>query len=184
MFRWTLVLCTVLAASSSLAQQAKVKPLSVGDRVPDFTVHDLAGKSRKLSELQKANPSGVVSLTFWCSFCHSCRHMEARLDGLAKSLTGKAAVAAIDASAGETAEEVSAFAKSKGLTLPILLDEKGAAADLFGVRVTTTTVVIDGKGILRYRGQFGHGQQTLAEDALKSVLAGKDVATAETALRG
>lgn len=183
MHRRILLLCSLLAATSSLAQ-TKPKPLAVGDRVPDFVVQDLTGKSRKLSELQKASPSGLVSLTFWCSFCHSCRHMESRLDRLAKSLGGKATVVALDASAGETAEAVSAFAKEKGLTVPILLDPKGEAADLFGVKVTTSTMIIDGKGILRYRGQFGHGQQAPAEDALKAVLAGKEVSAKETALKG
>lgn len=181
---WTVALpLAALLSSVSASAPAKNVPLSVGDQVPDFVVQDLGGKPRRLSDLRKATPSGLVSLTFWCSFCHSCRHMEARLDTLAQSMRGKAAVAALDASAGETAEAVSAFAKSKNLTVPILMDDKGQVADLFGVRVTTTTVVIDRKGILRYRGQFAQGQQALAE-ALKAVLVGEDVPTTQTALRG
>lgn len=160
------------------------KPIAIGDRVPDFTVRDLQGKARSLSELQKQTKYRIVSLTFWCTFCHSCRDMESRLDRFASEHKGRAAVAAIDASAGETASGIAAFAKKTGLSLPILIDAPGKAADLFGVTLTTTTLVIDGQGRLRYRGQFMVGEKMLAADVLKAVLAGKPVATKETRQRG
>src|SRR5262249_36736803 len=141
--------------------------IKIGDRVPDFAMKDLTGKSFQLSDLQKRTKSGVVSLTFWCSFCHSCRGVESDLDKFAQVNKGQAAVVAIDASAGETASGITAFARKRGLTLPIVLDAPGKAADLFGVKVTTTTVVIDGKGVLRYRGQLMNGDQAPAKDALK-----------------
>lgn len=165
-------------------QRQAVVPLAVGDRVPDFTVRDLQGKTHRLSELRKQTKSGIVSLTFWCSFCHSCRHVEERLDRFARDYKGQAVVAAIDASAGETAAAVGAFAKKKGLSLPILMDAPGKVADLFGVKVTTTTVLIDGQGILRYRGRLLEEEQFLAGDALKAVLVGEPVARKETPQRG
>lgn len=172
------------AVSCAAAPKAALRP---GDKVPDFSITGLDGKTRKLSELQKSTPSGAVTLTFWCSFCHSCRHVEARLDQFARTYQGKAAVGAVDASAGETAERITTFAKGKGLTLPILLDAEGKTADLFGVRMTTTTVVIDGRGVLRYRGQFAtHDEQQhpFAEEALKAVLAGNEVSLKVTELQG
>jgi peroxiredoxin len=159
-------------------------PLAVGDPVPDFAVRDLQGKIHRLSDLRKQTKSGIVSLTFWCSFCLSCRRVETRLDRFAREHKDQAVVAAIDASAGETAAGVAAFARQRGLSLPILMDAPGKAADLFGVKVTTTTVVIDGQGILRYRGQFLDGDQMLARDALKAVLAGEPIARPETGQRG
>src|SRR5688572_4072638 len=90
-------------AAKSGKGQASV-PLAVGDAVPDFTLRDVEGKIHRLSDLRKQTKSGIVSLTFWCSFCHSCRHVEARLDQFAQDHKNQAVVAAIDASAGETAE--------------------------------------------------------------------------------
>ena len=171
-------------ADRPAATQPETGPLAVGDPVPDFAVRDLQGKTHRLSDLRKQTKSGIVSLTFWCSFCHSCRHVEARLDRFARDHKDQAVVAAIDASAGETAAGVAAFAKKTGLSLPILLDAPGKAADLFGVKVTTTTVVIDGQGILRYRGQFLDREQMLAGDALKAMLAGEPVTRKETPQRG
>ncbi len=77
--------------------------------------------------------------------------------------------------------DVREVAKKAGLSLPILLNPHGEVADLFGVTVTTTTVVIDGKGVIRYFGRFSDGgSQHYAEDALRSVLADKEVAIKST----
>jgi len=46
---------------------------------------------------------------------------------------------------------------------------------VLGTEVTTTTAVIDGGGVLRYCGRFRQ-----AEEALKAVLAGKEVAVKTT----
>src|SRR5262249_36506167 len=145
-----------------LPEEAKRKGVvAVGDAVPDLSVQTLDGKTVKLSELQKdakRTKSGVVVLSFWCSTCGSCRRVEPHLDRLAKDYAGRAAVFALDANAGETAERVAAFEKKKGLTMPIVLDGEGRTADAFGVEMTTTTVVIDGNGVLRYCGRFGQAE--------------------------
>jgi thiol-disulfide isomerase/thioredoxin len=164
----------------------KIPALKIGEKVPDFEV-TIGGKKWKLSELQKnkeMSKDGTLVLTFWCSFCHSCRHVEHRLDELAQHYRGEVGVIALDASAGETTEDVTAFAKEEKLSLPIAIDAVGKSADIFGVGVTTTAVVIDQDGLLRYRGQFADGKKQLAHDALKSVLAGKEVAVEETRQKG
>ncbi len=163
---------------------ASSESVPVGKKVPDFALRDLDGRTVKLSELQKDSqrtPKGVVLLSFWCSTCSSCRRVEHHLDKLAKDYQGQALVLALDANAGETTEDVRAFAKKIGLTLPIFLNPDGRAADIFGTEVTTTTVLIDGDGVLRYCGRFRDGDRhAYAEDALKAVLAGKEVAVKTT----
>lgn len=164
---------------AALAAQDVAKPLAVGDPVPDFEMTDLAGKTVKLSELRARAESGVVSLTFWCTFCHSCRMMDAKLQKLADLHKGKAAVTGVDASAVDDAKKVEDFAKAKRFTVPVYLDGAGKAADLFGVKVTTTTMVVDKAGVLRYRGTFDR-----AGEALAAVLEGKDVDVRETPPKG
>ncbi|MCA9123661.1 MAG: redoxin domain-containing protein [Planctomycetaceae bacterium] len=162
------------------------KSIAVGDKVPDFEVTINGGKF-KLSELQKdkaITENGTLVLTFWCSFCHSCRDVEHDLNALASQYKGKAGVIALDASAGETTDGVAEFAKENELTLPIALNTNGTAADIFGVRVTTTTVVIDGDGVLRYCGRFGDDRHAFAADALKAVLAGEDVPVEKSQHKG
>ena len=160
--------------------------IEIGDKVPDFEV-TIAGQTRKFSELQKdpaITADGTISLTFWCSFCHSCRDVEHDLDQLATQYKGKVGVIAVDASFGETTAHVTEFARTEGLTLPIAMNESGNVADIFGVATTTTTVVIDSDGVLRYRGQFGNKSHAYAANAIDAVLTGKQMAVKETEHRG
>ncbi len=166
------------------APQGAVK---VGDKVPDFSVRTLDGKTVTLSELlkdERLTKNGVVVLSFWCATCHSCRDVEHLLAKLAKDFVGQAAVMALDANADDPAEQVAAFLKKNKLDLAVVLDAAGNTADLFGVKRTTTTVVIDGNGVLRYCGQFRHPGGGSAEEALKAVLAGKEVAVKATPHNG
>lgn len=173
-------------ADRSHSSHDNSKTIAIGDVVPDFEV-TIAGKKWKLSELRQnkeITTDGTLVLTFWCSFCHSCRHVEHSLDALAQQYRGKVGVIALDASAGETTEGIAEFAKKRELSLPIALDASGTSADVFGTRVTTTTVVIDKDGVLRYRGQFGDDHHTYAQDALRAVLASEDVPVQETRQKG
>lgn len=180
------------AAVAHHAMRAQNQPtgkghVKVGDKVPDFSIKTLDGKTIRLSELQKdakRTKNGVVVLSFWCSSCHSCRHIEAQLAKLGKDYAGQAAVMALDANSDDTAEGVAAFIKKKGLDLPVVLDPSGHLADVLGIKVTTTTVVIDGNGVLRYCGQFKAKGGASAEEALKAVLAGNEVTVATTPHNG
>jgi thiol-disulfide isomerase/thioredoxin len=166
------------AVEEEASSPAKVlKSINIGDGVPDFDV-TINGNQWKLSELRKDEEltrDGTLVFTFWCSFCYSCRLVESELDDLAKQYHRQIGVLALDASADETTEKVRAFAVERGLTLPIAISQDGTAADVFGVSKTTTTIIVDSQGVLRYRGQFSG-----AKDALHAVLAGEQVATPET----
>lgn len=172
------------SATAAKTEGRDAAALRVGSKVPDFAMKDLHGASVKFSALQKeakGTNKGAIVLSFWCSTCPSCRRVEHQLDQLARDYQDTALVFAVDANAGEMAESVGAVARKTGLTLPIFLNPDGSLADLFGTEVTTTTVVIDTAGVLRYCGRFNDGGgHAYAEDALKAVLAGKEVAVKST----
>lgn len=161
--------------------------LKVGQKVSDFSITTLDGKTVKLSELQKdkkGSEKGVVVLSFWCTSCHSCRHVDGDLAKLAKNYQGKAIVMAFDANLADTPKEIEKFLKKSGVSVPVAIDLHGKAADIFGITKTTTTIVIDGEGVLRYCGQFKQRNGGSAEDALRAVLAGNEVAIKTTPHNG
>lgn len=113
--------------------------------------------------------------------------MEGRLESLHQANRESAGVYAIDANAGgETPQQVVAFLKQKGLTFPVVMDARGAVANLFGVGATTTTLIIDKEGKLAYRGRFDDpkARASYSENALKSLLAGQPVAVKQTSPMG
>ena len=171
----------------SLAKEADVKAHSVGDKVPNFEVRTLKGRKTTLKDIQsdrRNNTSGVTVLTFWCSFCGSCRMVDKPLSELSRKYEGKVAILALDASAGEQARTISKVLKEKNLKMPVLIDSAGDLADLFGAKMTTTTVVIDANNVVQYWGQFQQGDNALAAEAIEAVLAGKKPLQEHTRERG
>lgn len=182
----SLLIAFTLCVLGSLTQ-AKDRPLTIGQATPGFTMKTVTGKTVKLRELandKQNNSSGITVLTFWCSFCGSCRHVEHPLSRLASKYRGKVAIMAVDSSVGESGSDVAAFLKEKKLTMPVMMDAKGRVADLFGAKMTTTTVIIDAQGKLRYFGQFMQGQTNLVEDAIQAVLVGDKPPQNKTVERG
>lgn len=177
----------LMANMSAFARDTDIKSHHVGDKVPDFEVRTLKGRKTTLQTIQsdkKSNSSGVTVLTFWCSFCGSCRMVDKPLSELAQKYQGKVAVLALDSSVGEDAKTISKVLREKNLEMPVLLDAKGRLADLFGAKMTTTTVIIDADNVVRYWGQFQHGDYALAEEAIEAVLAGKKPPHDHTRERG
>ncbi|MEW6279075.1 MAG: redoxin domain-containing protein [Candidatus Eremiobacterota bacterium] len=157
-------------------------PVIAGEAVPDFTFTDLRGNPRTLSQLQSG--SRPLMLVFWCSTCHSCRDAEARVDELRREFAGKADVVAVDANRGESPEAVQAALDRKSLAFPVVFDSQGRLADHFGIKATTSTLLLDGQRNLRYLGSFGTPDQPLAQRALEQLLAGGPVEPSRTKLRG
>ncbi|MFL2869425.1 MAG: peroxiredoxin family protein [Pirellulaceae bacterium] len=178
----------LLGISSPAADtQSDVDVRHTGDKVPNFKVRTLDGRKTTLRAIQSdenSNSSGVTVLTFWCSFCGSCRMVDQPLSDLSQKYKGKVAVMALDSSAGEEARTISKVLDEKTLTMPVLIDARGELADLFGAKMTTTTIVIDSNSVIRYWGQFKHGDHALAEQAIEAVLAGKKPAHDHTKERG
>ena len=106
------------------------------------------------------------------------------LSELSQKYEGKVAILTLDASAGEQARTISKVLKEKNLKMPVLIDSAGDLADLFGAKMTTTTVVIDANNVVQYWGQFQQGDNALAAEAIEAVLAGKKPLQEHTRERG
>lgn len=148
---------------------------SLGEKAPDFEVRDLNGRPVRLSSLAQASPSGVVCLTFWCSFCASCRGMEQQLEAFSRHYGHNATIVALDSAQGESPQGVRSFQQAHHQTFPILLDVSGTVADQYGVTLTTTTLIVDAQGRLRFFGRFRDDQHEYAQEALTALLAGKPI---------
>jgi thiol-disulfide isomerase/thioredoxin len=135
----------------------------VGERAPDFTLRDLAGKPVRLSELR----GSVVVVDFWASWCAPCKKELPALEVLQRRYreAGKKVVILtinIDKDRAN-AEKFLRSAKIKDLS--VLLDKEGAVAGQYDLPTMPTSFVIDQKGIVRYvhAGYTGGDEKKVAQ---------------------
>ena len=86
----------------------------------------------------------------------------------------------------ETAQEMKSRATSRSYPFPYLKDGDSRVARQFVARVTPHVFVVDGAGVVRYRGYVDDSakpaerEHTGLNDALDALLAGKEVKVAAT----
>ena len=119
-------------------------------------------------------------LTVWCSHCGSCRAMEQELAGVARDFRGKATVLALSAHPLDGPVAIRNFLEHRHLELEVVRDPQRHFCRLQGLRKTTTTLIWDGEGKLRYFGSFRGG----AEAALRELIEGKKVTVPSTMQEG
>ena len=171
----TVFVVTMLAGAAWAQERPAATRL--GEPVEDFAVTPSTGEAFRLQSLRRTaeEPGKIVVLTFWCTTCGSCRRIEREFEIEAKEYAGKGVeYFMVDSNGADGAEVVNRFLAEQDLDVRVLLDGSGEIARWFGARLTTTTAVIDPEGRLRYYGGFGG-----AEDAVKNLLEGQDVALPE-----
>lgn len=188
--KWKVAAWTVAAAlavgitaaarpGSSAAETAKV-----GQPVKDFKLRDLwTDKDIQLSQFK----GKTMVLVFISYHCDTTWRYERRMGKMMQDYGPKGVVfLAVRSTSTDTADGIKKYCETKNLTMPLLYDAKDTLADYMDAQVTPTFYVIDGGGILRYHGSFDDNREEAEAKkqylypALDAVLAGKQVATAET----
>jgi len=132
----------------------------VGKIAPIVTLDGVDGKM-----VQVGGPDNVYVLNFWASWCPPCRAELPELAQFASKYKGSVQFYAINLQ--ESEEKATGFLKQGGYNLPILFDKDGTVAQTFRVAAIPTTIVIDSKGVIRYRKSGG-----VTLDELETVIKG------------
>lgn len=95
------------------------------------------------------------------------------------------AVVGVNANASETPEQVAEHVREFGVTFPVAKDPEGAAAERWRVGRTNEALLVDGRGVLRYRGAIddelrpglrrGAPTRPLLRLAIDAMLAGRPI---------
>lgn len=130
-------------------------------------------------------PEQPVVLVFLANRCGVTWQYADKIAALQKRYAGKVTFIGVHSNIEETNEELVAGMRKHKLYLVAVNDKPTQElATYFGATVTPYFVVIDGKGVLRYRGAFDKMGGSIAESkrpqylrpALDAILAGKPVA--------
>jgi peroxiredoxin len=140
------VIALALAASTGSAQSVRV-----GAPAPEIDLPTLTGARVKLSALH-GHP---VLLTFWQTWCPSCR-TEFRDLVAAQANHGPSGLCVIavndptqEHSFGDGEKHVRRFADEFAVSLQVALDKRGHARDKYGILSLPTTVFIDSAGVVQ-----------------------------------
>lgn len=187
-----LVLAGLLLGSSQLSGAEPSVRDVLGKRVPDFVLPDTSGEQVALSDFNDGNAVVVVFLGTSCPIGNAYVPV---LNDLQKRYEDQGVrVLGINANLTDDADEVAAHARDFELTFPMLNDENQIVADLFAAERTPEAFIVSRRGNVLYRGRiddrFGYTHRRAKpkrhdlEEALKEVLAGKEVTKAEVEADG
>ena len=111
---------------------------------PEFNGHVADGREVSLASLQ----GKVVFLNFWAAWCLECRPEMPALERLHRELSAQG-LAVIGINARERAATIREYAKTLGLTFPLILDPSGKINSNYGVIGLPTTFLIarDGRAV-------------------------------------
>jgi thiol-disulfide isomerase/thioredoxin len=182
--RKLMVLALLFIAASLTADE-----LAVGAKAPAFALTNAVDGKVVRFEPGDGKLSVVV---FTCNQCPYAKAFEPRLIALGNAYARQGvAFYAVDSNDDaaypiETLQEMKSRAASQSYPFPYLKDGDSRIARAYGARVTPHVFVVDGAGVVRYRGYVDDSakaderQHTALNDALDALLSGREVKVAAT----
>ena len=114
-----------------------------GKEAPDFTFHDLAGKTHKLAEYRGKN----IMVVFWATWCGPCHAEIPHLIELRNEIS--ADELAIIGISNESLDKIKPFAESKEINYTVTSIQSHLPVPFTYVRAIPTSFYIDKKGKIK-----------------------------------
>jgi peroxiredoxin len=184
-----LLVMAPLAASLSFAagkpaRTAEAIPVRIGARVGDLSFRDVTGTRYTSADLRDRKAALFLFLSTECPISNG---YSSRVVELAREYEGRgAAIFGVNSNRGESLAAVARHAQERGFPFPVVKDTYGKLARRLGATTTPQAVLLDGSGVVRYRGRIDDHRdpaKVKSRDlraALDAVLAGEKVELAET----
>jgi peroxiredoxin len=140
--------------------------VNAGDAAPGFSLKDVNGNTLTLKSLK----GKVVFLTFWATWCPSCKEELPDLNNLQQKYADKGfTVLSICIESSETV--VATYLKKHPVTFPVLVDKEGTAAEAFRFSGLPASFLIGKDGLIRYKHSgYDKGSFTLIEQEIADLL--------------
>ncbi|PZE20953.1 TlpA family protein disulfide reductase [Paenibacillus xerothermodurans] len=119
--------------------------IALGKTAPAFSLLGLDEKEYKVGGVRDK----PLVLNFWASWCGPCHQEAPDLKQMYDKYGEQVDLYGVNVTKGDRLPDVKRFVKQHKLPFPILLDEKGTAAEMYRIIVVPTTFLIDKQGNLR-----------------------------------
>jgi peroxiredoxin len=140
-----LVAVMAMAWLAAATGRAVAADAVLGRDAPDFALPAVAGANVRLSEYL----GQPVILGFWSSSCSVCTRQLATLNRLYKTYRS-AGLVVLGVSVDDDLRQAEQYARARGVTFPMLLDQSKGVGRSFAVSRLPTIVLIDRSGVVRY----------------------------------
>jgi peroxiredoxin len=160
----------------------------IGEKVTGIILTDAEDKVHRLDDYS----GKILVLEFWSFKCPVTLAYDERLAALQSKYRDRGVVVlAVASNKNESPVEIRRNKENLKLPFPVLLDRDGALAEKVGATHTPSLVILDGAGVIRFRGAIDNNKRVgerervpYAEEALDALLAGRPVPQEETRVSG
>lgn len=132
----------VIALGAAFYYQQQQAGGRAGFPAPDFSLKDLQGQHRRLSEFR----GKVVFLNIWATWCPPCRLEMPSMEHLYRRLKDRDFVMLAVSEDEDGVLTVQKFVDQMGITFPVLVDPEGVVPGRYGVTGYPETFIIDREG--------------------------------------
>lgn len=135
-----MVVAIVFTIYTNLTKE-KTALIQVGDDAPDFALVDMNGEKHQLSDYKGKG----VFLNFWGTWCKPCEREFPLMDKQYQVYKDQG-LEILAVNIGESDFAVQKFIDRKGLTFPVLIDDKKSVMETYKINPLPTTLLINPNG--------------------------------------
>ncbi|MBL8960124.1 MAG: TlpA family protein disulfide reductase, partial [Gemmatimonadetes bacterium] len=143
-----------LVAAPALASAQRAIDLEIGAKAPDMALLTLDGQPANLSAYIGKTP---FLMEVWATWCENCEALAPRILAAKKKYGDRMKFLGVAVSFNQSPARVKAHMEKHGFDIETLYDKKGEADVTYGVKATSTIIVVDKSGKIVYAGA-GAGQ--------------------------
>lgn len=141
-----------VAVTPSTAHAQYAIDLPLGSTLPDLKVETLDGKPANVAPYIGKGP---LLIEVWATWCENCKALEPKILAAKKKYGQQVKFLGLAVSFNQSPQRVKLHMEKHGFDVETLYDRKGEADAVYGVKATSTVIVVNKAGKIVYAGAGG-----------------------------
>lgn len=146
------MLAMPMVAMPMVAHAQHAIDLPLGATLPDVKVETLDGAPASLAPYIGKTP---LLIEVWATWCENCKALEPRILAAKKKYGGQVKFVGLAVSFNQSPQRVKLHMEKHGFDVETFYDRKGEADAVYGVKATSTVIVVNKAGKIVYAGAGG-----------------------------